>query len=111
MYNCSKTYPGFRLFYPDSDAVQLRFYSQDPTRYFWAFICFDGTVQAWDSCTHGYFDLLIHDYRQGATGEEINLDGLPWGDVSDDLDAAIGERFASSAMKYIWRGPGISLKY
>ena len=98
------------MFYPDSDAAQLRFYSQDPTRYFWAFICFDGTVRAWDSCPHGYFDLLIPDNRQGVAGEEINLNGLPWGDIADDLDTAIGEIFASSAMKYIWRGPGISLK-
>ena len=87
-------------------AIQFRFYSQDPSKYVWDFICVNGTTQTWDSCSEGFLDLFIPDTRAGNTGEEINLEGLPWHHIAEDLEIVTGTKFGGP-VKYIWRGKGI----
>ena len=52
-----------------------RFISQDPSKYFWWFICLDGNVRSFASCNSGFFDLNI---PRNFELQELDLTGLPW---------------------------------
>ena len=96
------------MFYVLEGNVTNRFYSQEPATYFWNFICIEGTSETWNHCTNGFLDLLIHDKRP-STDDEIDLNGLPWKLISEDLYAVTRKRFPE--IKYTWLGPGKRLFY
>ena len=83
------------------DAEVSRFISQDTSKYFWWFICIDGSVRSFDSCDEGFFDLNIPDNRGG---EELDLTGLPWDKIAEDLEDFTGLKFDDPAIKYGWIG-------
>ena len=91
------------VFSEDSDA-SFRLFSQDPSRYFWMFGCFNGTVHSFDTCINGFVDLLTRDIRPGLSGE-INLSGLPWYKILEDIEFT-GIKIDDPKVKYIWIGPG-----
>ena len=69
----------------------------------------NGTVHRFDTCINGYVDLLTRDIRPGLTGE-INLSGLPWYKILEDLEFT-GIKIDDPKMKYIWIGPGSLYSY
>ena len=87
--------------FPEGAEIQYRWFSQAPDKYFWMFFCNNGTVKTFDSCIGGFVDLQIRDTRPGMTGE-INLNGLPWHLIAEDIKFT-GIKFED--IKYIWRGP------
>ena len=94
-----------RLLFSDGGGFQFRYFSQAPDKYFWIFGCLNGTTQSWNTCPFKFFDLAIPDIRPGKAGE-INLSGLPWHLIAQDL-RIIGIKFSDPDMTYIWQGPGI----
>ena len=82
---------------------ETRFISQDPSRYFWWFICLDGSARSFASCDEGFFDLNIPDNRET---EELDLAGLPWDKIAEDLEDFTGLQFddVRDDVKYAWLG-------
>ena len=86
---------------------QQRFFSQDIERYFWWFECFNGTVDTFRSCDYGFFDLQIPSIN---TTSELDISGVPWGQVAEDLMEFTGLKFRDSMVRFTWFGTG-SCKY
>ena len=86
--------------YISTEAVtNTRFISQDASKYFWWFICVDGgSVRSFDACDKGLFYLYI---RQNF-GTELDLTGLPWGKIAEDLEDFTGLKMEDA--EYTWLG-------
>ena len=97
----------FEQFWPslasESSGDETRFFSQRPCTYFWSFFCKDGNVNSVDSCNYGFLDLFTTNMRDNTTGE-IDLNGLPWGEIAGDLEEFTGLNMAD--LKYTQTGPG-----
>ena len=81
-----------------------RFFSQDPSNYFWMFACYDGPVDSFGACKFGYFDLQIP--ARNPLEEDIDLTGLKWDKIAEDLYEFTGLTFDSTKLevKYAWKG-------
>ena len=101
MSNCWKSHAAAHFLSADG-TVSNRFYSQAPCRYFWWFGCISGTVDSLESCNDGFVDLWISADRRTESGE-LDLNGLPWDVISDDLKY-LGTDFSS--LRYTGLGPG-----
>ena len=51
----------------------------------------------------GDFTLNIPDIRD-SEGEEIDLSGLPWHKIAEDLEDFTGRKFDDPTVKYVWMG-------
>ena len=81
-----------------------RFISQDSSKYFWWFICFRGSVRSFDACEKALVYLYI---RSGAGPAELNLAGLPWDDIAEDLRDFTGRSMEQAT--YTWLGRDCTL--
>ena len=87
--------------------TELRLYSQDPEKYVWIHICSEGNTQTYETCKWGFLDLFVNDLRPGATGD-VDLTGLPWHLIDEDIRAITGMHLSDPApMKFIFKGLGI----
>ena len=80
-------------------AADTRFISQDASKYFWWFICLEGSVRSFNACTKGFFNLNI---LRNFGVAEIDLSGLPWDKIAEDLEDFTGLQFDD--VKNIWLG-------
>ena len=79
--------------------TNTRFISQDPSKYFWWFICLEGgSVRSFEACDKRLFYLYI---RQNF-GTELDLTGLPWDKISKDLEDFTGKKIKEA--EYTWLG-------
>ena len=76
-----------------------RFISQEPNKYFWWFICMQGSVRSFQDCNEGSFNLNI---RRNFAIMEIDLGGLPWDEIAEDLEDFTGLKMENT--KYTWLG-------
>ena len=81
-----------------------RFFSQDLSNYFWMLACYDGPVDSFGSCKFGYFDLHIP--ARNSLEEDIDLTGLKWDKIAEDLYEFTGLTFDNTKLevKYTWKG-------
>ena len=96
----------------DGESLQARFFSQDLSKYFWYFECYqrDANTDSFQSCTGcgRLFELHIKDNRTPPTLDaELDLNGIPWGLVSQDFTDFTGLEFDDPKVKYFWTGEGI----
>ena len=85
--------------------MELRPYSQDPEKYVWLHICVEGYTQTYKTCNWGYLDLFVNDLRPGATGD-VDLTGLPWHLIDEDVRAITGMHLSDPGVKFIFKGRG-----
>ena len=57
-----------------------------------------------EACNEGFLDLFIPDIRANQTGE-IDLNGLPWDQISEDVENFTGQTI--DTLKYTQIGPGM----
>ena len=96
----------------DGKRLQARFFSQDLSKYFWFFECYqrDANADSFQSCTGcgRLFELHIKDNRTPSTLDaELDLNGIPWGLVSQDFTDFTGLEFDDPKVKFFWTGEGI----
>ena len=91
------------------DDESSRFISQDTSKHFWWFICIDGSVRSLEACDEGFFDLNIADNREEVEGE-LDLNGLPWDKIAEDLEDFTGLQIDDTVVKYGWIGEECSLQ-
>ena len=68
------------------------------------FACYDGPVDSFGACKFGYFDLQIP--ARNPLEEDIDLTGLKWDKIAEDLYEFTGLTFDSTKLevKYAWKG-------
>ena len=90
--------------------LQMRFFSQEPAKYFWTMFCIDATTETFEGCTYGFLDLFIPASQHvNLTTGELNLQGLPLKKIEEDLKFYSGVNMEDTGdpfVKWLWMGPG-----
>ena len=59
---------------------------------------------SFNGCDEGFFDLNIPDNREEEDGD-IDLSGLPWDKIAEDLESFTGLKIDDPRVQYKWLGP------